>query len=197
MHPIDCRGANTAAEFDRQWRKTVAAVSGTQADVVAFMEMENDGYGAGQRRAASSSTGSTTRTAPARGRSSTPTPAPAQVDSLGDDAIKVGMLYKPAEVTPVGRTAALNSVAFVNGGDSAPRNRPALAQAFRDNVTGGVFVGVANHLKSKGSACADAGRPGDGQANCNAVRVRCGAAARRLAGHRPDRHGRPRRADPR
>ena len=42
---MDCRGANTADEFDRQWRKTVAAVSGTQADVVAFMEMENDGYG--------------------------------------------------------------------------------------------------------------------------------------------------------
>ena len=43
--PTDCRGANTAAEFDRQWPKTVAAVSGTEADVVGFMEMENDGYG--------------------------------------------------------------------------------------------------------------------------------------------------------
>jgi uncharacterized protein len=93
-----------------------------------------------------------------------------QVDSLGDDAIKVGMLYKPARVTPVGRTAVLNSVAFVNGGDSAPRNRPSLAQAFRDNVTGGIFVGVADHLKSKGSACAQPDT-GDGQANCNAVRV--------------------------
>ena len=41
----DCRGANTPLEFDRQWHKTVAAISGTQADVVAFMEMENDGYG--------------------------------------------------------------------------------------------------------------------------------------------------------
>jgi predicted extracellular nuclease len=40
---MGCRGANTAAEFDRQWAKTVTAVSGTQADVVAFMEMENDG----------------------------------------------------------------------------------------------------------------------------------------------------------
>jgi len=65
-------------------------------------------------------------------------------------------------------------VAFVNGGDSAPRNRPALAQAFRDNVTGGVFVGVADHLKSKGSAC-DEPDKGDGQANCSAVRTRSAA----------------------
>ena len=31
------------------------------------------------------------------------------------------MLYKPAVVTPVGQTAVLNAVAFVNGGDSCPR----------------------------------------------------------------------------
>ena len=71
----------------------------------------------------------------------------------------------------MGTTAALNSQAFVGGGDADPRNRPSLAQAFRDKATGGTFVAVANHLKSKGSACTvpDAG---DGQGNCNAVRVR-------------------------
>lgn len=166
---MDCRGANSSTEFERQWRKTVAAVSGTEADVVAFMEMENDGYGAGSAEAflvtklneqdgagtwafidADAGTG--------------------EVNALGTDAIKVGMLYKPAKVTPVGATAALNTVEFVNGGDSAPRNRPALAQAFQDNSTGGVFVAVANHLKSKGSAC-DAPDAGDGQGNCNAVRT--------------------------
>ena len=59
-----------------------------------------------------------------------------QINALGTDAIKVGMIYKPAMVTPVGQTAALNSVAFVNGGDGAPRNRPSLAQAFQANATG-------------------------------------------------------------
>ena len=54
-----------------------------------------------------------------------------QVNALGTDAIKVGMIYKPATVTPVGQTAALNTVAFVNGGDGAPRSRPSLAQAFQ------------------------------------------------------------------
>ncbi len=168
--PIDCRGANTDLEFERQWRKTVAAVSGTGADVVAFMEMENDGYGP-----ASAEQFLVDRLNDKDGAGTwaliDADAGTGQVDALGNDAIKVGMLYKPAEVTPVGKTAALNTEAFVNGGDTAPRNRPALAQAFRDNTTGGTFVASANHLKSKGSACAEPDS-GDGQANCNAVRVR-------------------------
>jgi len=93
-----------------------------------------------------------------------------QTNALGTDAIKVGMLYKPALVTPVGVTAALNSVAFVNGGDSAPRSRPALAQTFQQNSNGARFTAVVNHLKSKGSACDDPDA-GDGQGNCNIVRT--------------------------
>lgn len=167
---MDCRGANTATEFDRQWRKTVAAVSGTQADVVAFMEMENDGYGA------DSAEQFLVSKLNAKDGDGTwafidADALTGQTDALGNDAIKVGMLYRPAAVTPVGTTAALNSVDFVNGGDSGPRNRPSLAQAFRDNTTGGTFVAVANHLKSKGSAC-DTPDAGDGQGNCTAVRVR-------------------------
>ncbi len=73
-------------------------------------------------------------------------------------------------MTPVGATAALNSPAFVNGGDSDPRNRPALAQAFRENATGETFVVSVNHLKSKGSAC-DTPDSNDGQANCAVVRT--------------------------
>ena len=107
------------------------------------------------------------------------------------------MLYKPALVTPIGRTAALNTVAFVNGGDPAPRSRPSLAQAFRVNATGGTFVADVNHLKSKGSACNDGPDAGDGQGNCNAARTSVGAGAGRLAGLRPDRHRRGRRPYPR
>ena len=167
---MDCRGANTAAEFDRQWRKTVAAVSGTKADVVAFMEMENDGYGTDSAeqflvgKLNEKDGAGTWAFIDADARTGQP-------DALGNDAIKVGMLYKPGTVSPVGTTAALNTVDFVNGGDSGPRNRPSLAQAFRDNTTGGTFVAVANHLKSKGSAC-DTPDAGDGQGNCTEVRVR-------------------------
>ena len=105
-----------------------------------------------------------------------------QKNALGTDAIKVGMLYKPAKVTPVGDTAVLNTQEFVGGGDTAPRSRPSLAQAFEVNATGGVFVADVNHLKSKGSACTvpDAG---DGQGNCNASRtVSAKALATWLAG---------------
>jgi predicted extracellular nuclease len=167
---LDCRGANTAQELERQAAKTVAAVSGTEADVVAFMEMENNGYGSGSAiadlvgRLNATDGAGTWAFIDADARTG-------QVDSLGSDAIKVGMLYKPAAVTPVGRTGVLNTEAFVTGGDPDPRNRPSLAQAFRDNETGGTFVAVANHLKSKGSACV-APDAGDGQGNCNAVRTR-------------------------
>jgi uncharacterized protein len=168
--PTDCRGADTQVELDRQTAKTVAAIAKVDADVIGINEIENDGYGSDSAiadlvDAVNGAVGAGTYAfidADAR---------TGQTDALGDDAIKVGFLYKPAAVTPVGRTAVLNTVAFVNGGDSAPRNRPSLAQAWRSAVTGGVFVTDVNHLKSKGSAC-DAPDTGDGQANCAEVRTR-------------------------
>lgn len=43
--PIDCRGAEDQTEFDRQWPKTVAAITGTGAEVIGDNEIENDRYG--------------------------------------------------------------------------------------------------------------------------------------------------------
>jgi hypothetical protein len=163
-----CRGATNAAEFARQWPKTVANIIGTGADVVGFMEMENDGYGPlsamqflADKLNAVAGSGTYTFINPDLTNG---------VNSMGADAIKNGFYYKPGKVTPVGTTAALNTVAFVNGGDASPRSRPALAQAFRDNASNEVFVVVVNHLKSKGSACT-APDAGDGQGNCNIVRT--------------------------
>jgi uncharacterized protein len=165
----DCRGADTASEFDRQWPKTVAAITAMNPDVVGVNELENDGYGPDSAlqflldklNAA---------TAPGTYAFINVDAKTGQVNALGTDAIRVALLYKPAVVTPVGQTAALNSVAFVNGGDSAPRSRPSLMQAFEVNSTGAIFIVDVNHLKSKGSAC-DAPDAGDGQGNCNQVRV--------------------------
>ncbi|MFN8470018.1 MAG: ExeM/NucH family extracellular endonuclease [Caldilineaceae bacterium] len=167
--PTDCRGADTAAEFDRQWPKTVAGIVGTGADIIGVNEVENDGYGpdsalqflVDKLNAA---------TAPGTYAFINADALTGQVNALGTDAIKVGMIYKPAKVTPVGQTAALNSVAFVNGGDGSPRARPALVQAFQVNDTGVSFIVAANHFKSKGSAC-DTPDAGDGQGNCNIVRA--------------------------
>ena len=166
----DCRGAETSAEFDRQWPKSVANLVGTGADVIGIMEMENDGYGA-----ASAIQDLVTKlnnaTAPSTYAFIDADARIVQTNALGTDAIKVGLIYKPAKVAPVGTTAALNSVDFVNGGDGAPRSRPALAQTFEEATTGEKFTVIVNHLKSKGSAC-DAPDAGDGQGNCNAVRVK-------------------------
>jgi predicted extracellular nuclease len=165
----DCRGASNANEFDRQYTKTVTAILAMSPDVLGVNEIENDGYGptsaiqflVDQLNA---------KTAPGTYAFINVDANTGQVNAMGLDAIKVAMLYKPGVVTPVGQTAPLNSTAFVNGGDSVPRNRVSLAQAFQVNTTGAVFIVDANHLKSKGSAC-DAPDAGDGQGNCNQVRV--------------------------
>jgi predicted extracellular nuclease len=185
---LDCRGADSQAEFDRQWPKTIAAITGTGADVIGVMELENDGYAAA----------SAIQDLVARLNSATAPGTYAFIDAdattgqanvLGSDAIRVAILYRPAKVTPVGATAVLNTGAFglfsLSGGGSIQRNRPALAQAFQENGSSQRFTVVANHLKSKGSGCSDNAGPigpdpdtGDGQGNCNLTRA---LAAQELA----------------
>ncbi|MGE3540937.1 MAG: ExeM/NucH family extracellular endonuclease [Candidatus Tectimicrobiota bacterium] len=168
--PIDCRGAESQEEFARQWPKTIAAILAMHPDILGVNEIENDGYGPGsalhflvaQLNAA---------TAPGTYALIDADARTGQMNVLGTDAIKVGLLYKPGVVTPIGQTAVLNTEAFVNGGDSAPRSRPSLAQAFEQRSTRARLIVNVNHLKSKGSAC-DEPDAGDGQGNCNAVRQR-------------------------
>ncbi len=185
----DCRGADDPGEFDRQWPKTVQAILAMNVDVLGIVEIENDGYGpdsaiqdlVNRLNAAS---------APGTYAFIDVDAATGQVNALGIDAIKVGLLYKPASVTPVGTTAALNTGAFgifniTTAPGTSPRSRPALAQTFQQNSNGARFTVVVNHLKSKGSSCADNISPvgpdpdlGDGQGNCNLTRL---AAAQELA----------------
>jgi predicted extracellular nuclease len=172
--PTDCRGADDSSEFNRQWPKTVAAILQVNPAILGVVELENDGYGPGSAiqdlvaklNVATSSGTFTFIDADA---------ATGQVNALGVDAIKVGFIYQPGVISPTGQTAALNSPAFVNGGDATARNRPALAQAFQNNQNGEVFIFVVNHLKSKGSAC-DTPDAGDGQGNCNLVRTNAAQA---------------------
>jgi predicted extracellular nuclease len=183
----DCRGADNQAEFDRQWPKTIANITGTGADIIGFMEMENDGYGP--------TSAIQTLVDKLNAATAQNTYAFINVDAqtgiinaLGNDAIKVGFLYKPASVTPVSNTAVLNTGAFGVFSTTQgliQRNRPSLAQAFQHNLSGDVFIVAVNHLKSKGSSCSDNTSPvgpdpdaGDGQGNCNLTRK---AAAQQLA----------------
>lgn len=180
----ECRGADSAAEFERQAAKTVQAVLGTAADVIVVNEIENDGYGSGSalrdlvdrlNAVAGPGTYAYVDVDAATG----------QVNALGTDAIKVGIFYRPAAATPLGSPAALNTGAFglyttTNG--VTQRNRPALAQSFQQVGTSARVTVVANHLKSKGSACDDNLSPvgsdpdvGDGQGNCNLTRTAAAA----------------------
>lgn len=173
---MDCRGADNTAELERQAAKIVAALEGLDADVVGLVEIENDGYAADSaiadltRRLNGRVGADTYRYLDVDGRTG-------QVDALGDDAIKVGMLYKPGVVVPNGETAVLNTDSFVNGGTSSPKNRPALAQTFLDRATGERFTTAVNHLKSKGSECGE-GNDDPQQGSCNLTRAR---AAQELA----------------
>lgn len=164
----DCRGAANAADFERQAAKIVSAIRALDPDILGIMEIENDGYGE-----ASAIAGLVRRlndaTAPGTFAFIDADVRTGNRNALGTDAIKVGLVYKPARVTPAGRTAVLATNSFVTGGDSRPRTRPSLAQAFAQS-DGEVLVVSVNHLKSKSGSC-DIPDAGDGQGQCNAVRT--------------------------
>jgi predicted extracellular nuclease len=152
--------------------------------ILGVVELENDGYGpesaiahlAERLNAAVSTASPSVTTAPAPWSFVDVDAATGTHNALGTDAIRVGFLYRADRVRPVAASAVLATPAFLTGGDSEPRNRPSLAQAFETAAGARVVVNI-NHLKSKGSPC-DAPDAGDGQANCSDVRT---AAARELA----------------
>jgi uncharacterized protein len=155
----DCRGADTAEEFERQRAKILAALSAIDADVFGLIEMENTtgveplaDIVAGLNESAGAGTYDYIDTG-----------------TIGTDAIKVGIVYKPAAVSPLGDHAILDSSVDPRFLDD--KSRPVLVQTFADSA-GGVFTVAVNHLKSKGSACDDVDDPdvGDGQGNCNQTR---------------------------
>jgi predicted extracellular nuclease len=156
---LECRGANSALELDRQRAKTVAEILGLDADILGLMEVQND-------------TGATLDDLVGALNAATAPGTYAYVDTgtIGTDAIKVALLYRPASVTPAGAFAILDHTVDARFRDTF--NRPALAQTF-DAVGGGRLTVVVNHLKSKGSDCNAVGDPdiGDGQGNCNQTRT--------------------------
>jgi predicted extracellular nuclease len=162
----DCRGADSAFEFERQRAKLVAALAEMDADIVGLMEIENhpgDVPTADLVQGINEVVGAGTYDYIVTG-------------AIGSDAIRQALIYKPAEVTPVGDFAILDSEVDPDFDDE--KNRPALAQTFGENGTDDLVTVAVNHLKSKGSDCNDVGDPdvGDGQGNCNGTRNRAALA---------------------
>ncbi len=155
---LGSRGANDQAEFDRQEAKIVSALAAIDADIFGLIEIENNGDTAVSALvdALNERVGAGTYDFISTG-------------VLGTDVITTALIYKPAEVAPVGEHAVLDET--VDPRFNTDLNRPALAQTFVDLQTDGEVTVVVNHLKSKGSACAGDPDLGDGSGNCNVTRT--------------------------
>ena len=156
---LNQRGANTSSERTRQREKLIAAIHRMDADIVGLIEVENDedasinDLAKGLNGLAGPDVYDTIRT----GR-------------IGSDAIKVGFIYKPVVVTPIGAFQILDNATDARA--LTTRNRPPLAQTFQHKATDDAVTVVVNHFKSKGSPCDDISdhNRGDEQGNCNGTR---------------------------
>jgi predicted extracellular nuclease len=168
LQNVECRGADfdQPTELTRQRDKLIAALAGLDADIIGLNELENT---PGVDPAADLVAGLNARTGG-------DTYAAITTGVIGTDAIRVGLIYKPAEVTPIGPFKTLTTAVDPRFIDT--KNRPTLAQTFQDNDTGARFTVAVNHLKSKGSDCNDVGDPDilDGQGNCNVTRTNAARA---------------------
>lgn len=160
------RGADSAFELQRQLDKLVSAMVPLDAEVLGFIEIEND---SGPDSALADLVDAL------NDRAGAGTYAFVESGVLGGDEIKVALAYQPAAVKPVGPSRVLNSTLSDARHTLEPRfddtrNRPALAQTFVEVASGARFTVVVNHLKSKGGSCRGDPDRQDGQGNCNETR---------------------------
>lgn len=174
---LACRGANTALEFERQRIKLLEALVKLDADVVGLIELENseDADGNAIEPMADLVAGLNDRLGAGAYDY-------VETGAVGTDAIKVGIIYRPDTVVPVGDHAILDSSVDPRFDDG--RNRPVVAQSFAELATGEVFTVSVNHFKSKGS-CPNTDPQvdpdqdqGDGQGCWNANRTAAAEALR-------------------
>lgn len=132
------RGAATAAEYRLQLEQLVDAIAALQPDLLALQELENDGFddhsSSQQLRAALNESlqqpWAVVQTAAG--------------ETLGSDAISVGLLYREDVLTAEGAAQTLLSAPFDQ------LSRVPLAQRFRSREGNLSFIVSVNHFKSKG-----------------------------------------------
>ncbi len=146
---LDCRGADSVAELNRQRERAAIVICTLNADVYGFGELENttpsdtitDLLGAVNARCGGANPYAFVNTG----------------GTLGTDAIRVALIYRTGILSPVG--APLSDLDPIH-------SRPPTAQTFdvvdaANPAFGQRFTVIPNHLKSKGSS---AGLPGDDDA---------------------------------
>ncbi|MFM1664052.1 ExeM/NucH family extracellular endonuclease [Aeromonas salmonicida] len=176
------RGALTVAEFEKQRTKIVSAITRLNADVVGLMEIENNGYG--DNSAIANLVEALNAAQPDEADYYRWIASP-DGQPIGTDAITVGLIYRPASVTPQGAASLIvlpvqQAEALDASGKQVAINqgmRESLLQQFSSPKGDAPLTLVVNHLKSKGSACFEdypdyaSADPLDGQGHCNALRV--------------------------
>jgi len=137
-----CRGANSATEFNRQRQKLLAALARLDADLVGLIELENsqDATGAVVEPLADIVAG-------LNATAGAGTWAYVDTGIVGTDTIRVGFIYRPARLQPVGPHRVLDSSVDPRFDDR--RHRPVVAQAFEQRSSGARFTAAVTHFKSK------------------------------------------------
>jgi uncharacterized protein len=175
------RGAQDRASMQRQQGKLLAALAAPNADIIALMEVENDGD---QVRPALRELVEALNAQTGRKYAWVKPPgsaAKANDGVFGGDQIRVAIVYRKSAVQAIGEAAGIMQAPFDR------LNRPPLAQTFETlskagKPSGRRFTLVVNHWKSKGGCDVnDAANKdhNDGQACWNAIRVE---AARSILG---------------
>lgn len=176
------RGALTVAEFEKQRTKIVSAITRLNADVVGLMEIENNGYD--DNSAIANLVAALNAAQPDEADHYRWIASP-DGQPIGTDAITVGLIYRPASVTPQGAASLVvlpvqqAEALDASGKPVAIKQgmRESLLQQFSSPKGDAPLTLVVNHLKSKGSACFEdypdyaSADPLDGQGHCNALRV--------------------------
>lgn len=172
---LECRGANTEEEYERQLAKLVAGIVALDADIVGIQEIENDiRINDGNRAHDAVLTLVEELNRADRGATWAWV---GEANHYNDYPVRNEIIYRKDAVSLVGEPVAIADDAFdrTRGDDIEPVGRPPLAQTFRAHGKGAQlpFTVIVNHFKSKGSDCDALGDPdvGDGQANCNETRV--------------------------
>lgn len=124
------RGADSEKELTRQRQKLAAAIQGLNADIVGLMELENDGNDE------HSAIAELTRSLGADWRY-------IRQSEAGNDAIRVGLIYRSDRVEPVGVAAVLSRGVF------SRYSRTPVAQDFRPRGDDDLIRVVVNHFKSR------------------------------------------------
>jgi predicted extracellular nuclease len=153
------RGAKTFAGFQAQRHRIGAAISVLNPQVLAVMELENDGFDSDSAaqdfiQLANNATGGDWAVA-----------RPAD-DNTGTDKVTVGLFYRADKLKSVGAAQTLTGPEF-------KRSRQPQAQVFQTLDNGEKTLIVINHLKSKGS-CPKSGTDAnqkDGQGCWNPMRT--------------------------